>query len=124
MELPCLPMTLTLSIGLKILLKYWKVAVNCNIWRTNGLETWLKQYKRFISVENDKEITEVIDKKRWPSIMGPTDFIDWAKGKYYALKVDDDIPQSKELAPEKDAIIKVKKDIDKLCALIKSQEQT
>ncbi len=88
------------------------------------METWLKQYKRFISVENDKEITEVIDKKRWPSIMGPTDFIDWVKRKYYALKVDDDIPQSKELASEKDAIIKVKKDIDKLCALIKSQEQT
>jgi hypothetical protein len=38
--------------------------------------------------------------------MGPSDFIDWVKGKYYALKVDDDIPQSKELAPEKDAIIK------------------
>jgi len=73
---------------------------------TGDTKQWLKQYKRFISVENDKKITEIIDKKRWPSIMGPSDFIDWVKGKYYALKVDDDIPQSKELAPEKDAIIK------------------
>ncbi len=59
-----------------------------------------------MSVETDKEITEIIERKRWPSIMGPSDFIDWVKGKYYALKVDDDIPQSKELAPGKDAIIK------------------
>ncbi len=73
---------------------------------TGDTKQWLKQYKRFISVENDKEIAEIIDKKRWPSIMGPSDFIDWVKGKYYALKVNDDIPQSKELAPEKDAIIK------------------
>ena len=38
--------------------------------------------------------------------MGPSDFIDWVKGKYYAIKVDDDIPQSKELAPSRDSIIK------------------
>ncbi len=30
---------------------------------TGDTKQWLKQYKRFISVENDKEITEIIDKK-------------------------------------------------------------
>ena len=73
---------------------------------TSDTRQWLKQYKRFISVETDKELSEIIERKRWPSIMGPSDFIDWVKGKYYAIKVDDDIPQSKELAPSRDAIIK------------------
>lgn len=73
---------------------------------TKDSRLWLKQYKRFMSVETDKELTETIESKRWPSIMGPSDFIDWVKGKYYALKADDDIPQSKELAPGNDAIIK------------------
>ncbi|MBC8481299.1 MAG: transposase [Planctomycetes bacterium] len=72
----------------------------------NDTRQWLKQYKRFMSVETDKELIEIIESKRWPSIMGPSDFIDWVKGKYHALKADDDIPQSKELAPGKDAIIK------------------
>jgi REP-associated tyrosine transposase len=73
---------------------------------TNDPRVWLKQYKRFMSVEPNKEITEIIERKRWPSIMGPSDFIDWVKGEYYALKADDDIPQPKELAPGKDSIIK------------------
>jgi len=73
---------------------------------TNDTRQCLKQYKQFMSVETDKELTEIIERRRWPSIMGPSNFIDWVKGKYYAIKVDDDIPQSKELAPGKDTVIK------------------
>lgn len=73
---------------------------------TNDTRQWLKQYKEFMSVENNKGITEIIERRRWPSIMGSSNFIDWVKGKYYAIKVDDDIPQSKELAPGKNAVIK------------------
>jgi hypothetical protein len=35
----------------------------------------------------------VIDAKKWPSVIGPMDFLDWVKGKYYTLKhheIDDD----------------------------------
>jgi len=55
--------------------------------------------------------------------MEPSDFIDWVKGKYYALKVDDDIPQSKELAPGKDLIVKAVCDDWGVCVddLIKSK---
>jgi hypothetical protein len=33
--------------------------------------------------------------------MGPETFIDWVKGKYYALKADQEVPQAKDLAPAK-----------------------
>jgi chromosomal replication initiation ATPase DnaA len=38
-------------------------------------------------------------------VLGPERFIDWVKGKYYALKADQEVPQAKELAPEADSII-------------------
>ena len=37
--------------------------------------------------------------------MGPETFIDLVKGKYYALKADQEVPQAKDLAPETDLII-------------------
>jgi len=30
---------------------------------------------------------------------------DWVKGKYYALKADQEVPQAKDLAPETDLTI-------------------
>ena len=38
-------------------------------------------------------------------VLGPERFIDWVKGKYYALQADQEVPQAKELAPEADSII-------------------
>ncbi|MBC2717526.1 MAG: hypothetical protein HF978_19650 [Desulfobacteraceae bacterium] len=40
-----------------------------------------------------------------PERRDPRD-IDWVKGEYYARKTDDEIPQAKTLAPEKEQIIK------------------
>ena len=37
--------------------------------------------------------------------MGPERFIDWVKGKYYAVKSDQEVPQAQDLAPEADSII-------------------
>ena len=42
---------------------------------------------------------------RWFWVLGPERFIDWVKGKYYALQADQEVPQAKELAPEADSII-------------------
>lgn len=38
--------------------------------------------------------------------MGPRDFIDWVKGKYYAVKTDDEVPQARTLAPSAETIMK------------------
>ena len=64
-----------------------------------------KKYRGFIAVENDEEIAGVLERKKWPSVLGPERFIDWVKGNYYALKTDQEVPQAKELAPEADTVI-------------------
>ncbi len=72
---------------------------------TKNREEWVKEYRRFVSIENDEEIAGVFESKKWPSVLGPERFIDWVKGKYYSLKADEEVPQAKELAPEADSII-------------------
>jgi len=73
---------------------------------TKDRKEWVKEYRQFVSIENDEEIGGVFEGKTWPSVLGPERFIDWVKGKYYALKADQEVPQAKELAPEADLIIK------------------
>ena len=74
---------------------------------TKNRKDWVREYRRFIAIESDEEIAAVLEPEgmRWPSIMGPETFIDWVKGKYYALKSDQEVPQMKGLAPETDLII-------------------
>jgi hypothetical protein len=62
---------------------------------------------RFVSVENDEEIANVLESKRWPSVLGPERFIEWVKGKHYAAKAGEDVPQTKDLAPKVNLIIHV-----------------
>lgn len=66
----------------------------------------LRMYRQFISKDDCDENTvdKVIDQKKWPSILGSTDFIRRIKEKFFLEKIDDEIPQSKELAPGVDRI--------------------
>ncbi len=66
---------------------------------------WLTAYKLFMRTKSDGSYSEMINGKRWPVCYGVDAFVDWIKGKYYALKINDDIPQSKELAPDAKVII-------------------
>jgi putative transposase len=70
----------------------------------------LKAYRHFISKDgDDNEIAgEVIERRKWPSILGSKDFINRIKSKFFLKKIDDEIPQSKELAPD---IARIKKEI-------------
>ena len=52
----------------------------------------------------EEAMAAVIDAKKWPSVIGPKDFLDWVKGKYYTLKHHDDVPESKKLAPSVELI--------------------
>ena len=73
---------------------------------TKNKKDWIKEYRRFVAIESDDEIAGILERKKWPSVLGPETFIDWVKGKYYALKTDQEVPQAKDLAPETDLIIK------------------
>jgi REP element-mobilizing transposase RayT len=69
----------------------------------------LKIYRHFISQNDDNEevVGKIIDKKRWPAILGSKDFIDQIKEIFFLKNIDDEIPQSKELAPDVDRIKKI-----------------
>ena len=69
----------------------------------------IKNYRQFISKEDNDDISigSIIEKKRWPAILGSKDFIDLIKEKFFIKNFDDEIPQSKELAPDVDRIKKI-----------------
>lgn len=65
----------------------------------------LRIYRRFVSTE-DEEIENIINQPKLPPILGSERFIDFIKSKITHKKTDDEIPQSKELAPDIDQIKK------------------
>jgi putative transposase len=67
----------------------------------------LREYKNFLKDEKDDHIRGMLDGNQWPSCLGPAEFIDWVKGEYYTLKTNDEIPQARALAPDKEQIIEI-----------------
>ncbi len=67
----------------------------------------MKRYREFISIADGDEgkIADVLEGKKWPSVLGPKSFMDWVKGKYYELKIGEEIPDTKTLCPDADLII-------------------
>jgi len=61
----------------------------------------IKSYRQFISAEDDKvdEISKVLERKKWPSVIGTPNFIDKVKERFFPEKANDEVPQSRELAP-------------------------
>ena len=74
---------------------------------TKNRKEWIKRYRQFISVEDDDNVTHIIEAKKWPFMLGPESFLDWVKGKYFESKKDENIPQSKALDPGRKLIFKV-----------------
>ena len=60
----------------------------------------LKNYRQFISAGDEDDISQVLDKKKWPAIIGSASFKNNVKERFFSEKVDDEIPQSRELTPE------------------------
>jgi REP element-mobilizing transposase RayT len=61
----------------------------------------VKNYRQFISAEDEDgdKTSQVLDKKRWPAILGSASFINKVKERFFPEKVNDEVPQSRELAP-------------------------
>jgi putative transposase len=62
--------------------------------------------RRSESIFDEEDISKVFKKKKWPAILGSRDFINRIKERFFTEKADDEIPQSRELAPEPDQIKK------------------
>ena len=64
----------------------------------------LKAYRQFMRGDEDG-LEEILDRTKWPAVLGAQDFLDWVRGKYYALAKNNEKTQLKELRPGPDKII-------------------
>jgi len=72
---------------------------------TKEEKSQLKAYRRFVSADDNKDFQKLMTGKKWPSMLGPEDFTDWVKSTYKEIKVDSEIPQTKELLVDADQIL-------------------
>lgn len=68
---------------------------------------WLRYYRKWVSVEEDGEVSQKISGAKWPVCVGPQAFIDQIKEKYGSNKINSEIPSSRELLPDAERIIDV-----------------
>jgi len=67
----------------------------------------LKAYRRLLSADDNEKFEKMMTAKKWPSILGPQDFIDWVKSTYKETNGHLEIPQAKELRLDIDMILSV-----------------
>lgn len=64
----------------------------------------LRLYREFVSMGDSEEILQVFSRKKWPWVLGSEGFVSAVKERFFARKLDDEVPESRELAPEVDEI--------------------
>lgn len=57
-------------------------------------------YRQFVSQEDEEGTVGILEKTKWPSVLGSEDFENRITHRFYPRKIDEEVPQSKELAPE------------------------
>lgn len=67
----------------------------------------LKVYKEYMKVQSDERIIRIFSRKRWPAFLGSERFLIGLKERFFPKKVDVEVPQSKELSPDRDTILAV-----------------
>jgi len=72
---------------------------------SDDMKSQIRLYRRFVAVDDDKELEDVMARKRLPSLLGPKDFLDWVKATYKDIKAIDELPQMRELNPDANKII-------------------
>jgi putative transposase len=72
---------------------------------TSDKSKQMRAYRRFMAADEDEKITGILDHKKWPSLLGPRNFIEWVKATYQDLKGSNEIPQIRELYADPDRII-------------------
>jgi len=74
---------------------------------TDDKKSQIKLYRRFVAVDDDNDLGDIIERKKWPSLLGPQEFIDWVKATYKDIKGSDEMPQMRELYPDTEKIISI-----------------
>ena len=63
-------------------------------------------YRTFMGEDENEKVLALLDRKKWPSMLGEEDFITWVKETFFWEKQDRQVPESMRLAPARDLIIK------------------
>jgi REP element-mobilizing transposase RayT len=66
---------------------------------------WLRNYRKWVSVEERGEVSKKLGGKKWPVCLGPQTFIDRIKEQYGKEKINRDVPSSRVLLPDYKRII-------------------
>jgi REP element-mobilizing transposase RayT len=66
---------------------------------------WMRYYRKWVSVEEEDEVSQTISGVKWPVCLGTQEFVDRIKEKYGSKKMNREIPSSRELLPDKSRIV-------------------
>ena len=66
-----------------------------------------KRYRQFVAIDDAEELSRIYQGTKWPSILGTERFVTIIKDRFFSRKLDDEVPQSRELAPDHVRIKKV-----------------
>ncbi len=66
----------------------------------------IRKYRRFVEKEDREPLISFYARVNLPSLLGGDKFIQWVKSTFYKGRIAKDIPQSKMLAPDGQAIIR------------------
>jgi len=73
---------------------------------TSDKKARINTYRRFVAIDEDEKLLRTMERKKWPSLLGPQEFIDWVKSSYRDLQGSDEMPQIRELGIDSDGIIR------------------
>ena len=59
-----------------------------------------RAYKRFINLEDSKDVQDIFERNKLPSVFGSDKFISWVKEKFLGEKNHHEVPDSSFLVPE------------------------
>jgi len=62
-------------------------------------------YRKFMAMENQDQVSGILDCKKWPSLLGPQDFVDRVKSMYRDFKEVEETPQMRELYIDTETIL-------------------
>jgi len=65
-----------------------------------------KAYRKFMASEDNEELVKIFTQRRWPFYLGGKEFVAMLKKGFFPEKVNLEVPQSNELAPDVDQIIR------------------
>jgi REP element-mobilizing transposase RayT len=66
---------------------------------------WLRYYRKWVSVDEEDEVSQKLSSGKWPVCIGTQAFIDKVKEKYGSKKINKEIPSSREMLPDAKLIV-------------------